>query len=62
MARPKTFHEQRVTTAIRLPESLHRRLSDEADARDVSLNLLVTKAVENYLEALLPLEELISTR
>lgn len=41
---------------------MHDRLAEEAASRDVSINLLVTKAVESYLEALVPVEELISTR
>jgi len=46
-----------VPTAVRLPESLHERLHREADARDVSVNLLVTKAVEAYLGQLPPVGE-----
>lgn len=44
-------------TAVRLPESLHDRLHREASARDVSANLLVTRALEAYLEKLPPVEE-----
>ncbi len=57
VARPRTFEEPRVPTAVRLPESLHDRLHREASARDVSANLLVTKALEAYLEKLPPVEE-----
>jgi len=46
-----------VTTAVRLPASLHDRLRDCALERDVSVNLLVTKAVEAYLDQLPPLDE-----
>jgi predicted HicB family RNase H-like nuclease len=62
MGRPRTTDEKRVTTAVRLPESMHERLTKEAETRDVSVNLLVTKAIDAYLEALVPVEELIATR
>lgn len=41
-----------MATAVRLPESLHRRLHHAAADRDVSANLLVTKAVREYLDRL----------
>ncbi len=46
---------KRVTTAVRLPEDVHRRLQEEAEARDVSMNYLVTKAANLLLEKLTPL-------
>lgn len=46
-----------MTTAVRLPASLHDRLRDCALERDVSVNLLVTKAVEAYLDHLPPVDE-----
>jgi predicted transcriptional regulator len=52
MSRPRTFDEKRVATAIRLPESVHRRLHQAAADRDVSANLLVTRAVCEYLDRL----------
>ena len=52
MSRPRTFEEKRVATAIRLPESVHRRLHEAATDRDVSANLLVTRAVCEYLDRL----------
>lgn len=62
MARPKTTEAKRVTTAIRLPEPLHERLTTEAERREVSANLLVTRAVENYLNHLVPIDEVLATR
>ena len=44
-------------TAMRLPESLHERLCAAARERDVSVNLLVTRAVESYLAQLPPVDE-----
>ncbi len=41
-----------MSTQVRLPESLHQRLHDEAGQRDVSVNLLVTRAVSDYLARL----------
>lgn len=52
MARPRKYDEDRVATAVRLPESLHQRLHDAAADRDVSANLLVTNAVIEYLDRL----------
>lgn len=52
MGRPRISDERRIATAVRLPESLHRRLQLAASDRDVSANLLITKAVDDYLERL----------
>lgn len=52
MGRPRTYEEQRVATAVRLPVSVHRRLQAAAADRDVSANLLVTRAVCEYLDRL----------
>ncbi|MFN0092299.1 MAG: hypothetical protein ACKVWR_18855 [Acidimicrobiales bacterium] len=42
----------RIATAVRLPASVHRRLHDAASDRDVSANLLVTRAVTEFLDRL----------
>jgi predicted HicB family RNase H-like nuclease len=55
--RSRTSAEPRVTTAVRLPASLHDRLHREAVQRDVSANLLVTRAIEAYLDHLPPVDE-----
>jgi hypothetical protein len=52
MGRPRVSDERRIATAVRLPESIHRRLQLAAGERDVSANLLITKAVDEYLERL----------
>ncbi|MGQ0616124.1 MAG: hypothetical protein ACT4PW_03900 [Acidimicrobiia bacterium] len=49
MGRPKIYEEPRVATAIRLPTSLRDELQTVAAERDVSVNLLVTRAVLDYL-------------
>jgi hypothetical protein len=55
MSRPKIYDEPRVATAIRLPSSLHGELQSAATERDVSVNLLVTRAVSAFLAQLPPL-------
>ncbi|MEZ5381384.1 MAG: hypothetical protein R2754_06245 [Microthrixaceae bacterium] len=62
MGRPRQFDETRVPTAVRLPASLHRHLHQVAEERDVSANLLVTRALEAYLDALPPVEEALPLR
>ena len=52
MGRPRITDERRIATAIRLPESLYERLRRAACDRDVSTNLLVTRAVAEYLDRL----------
>lgn len=52
MGRPRVSDERRIATAVRLPESIHRRLQLAASDRDVSANLLITRAVAEYLERL----------
>lgn len=57
VARPRLSPEARKATAVRLPESVHRRLHDAADERDVSANRLVVNAIERYLDELPPVEQ-----
>lgn len=57
MARPRVYEEPRVTTAVRIPESLHGRLRGAAEERDVSVNLLVVKAIDAYLARLVPADD-----
>ncbi len=54
------MYEQRRTTAVRLPLELHERLCEAASARQVSANLMVERAIAEYLERLLPLEQVVS--
>ena len=51
-----------MTTAIRFPEELHDQLKTAAEDRDLSINFLVVKAVEEFLERLLPVDEFRLTR
>jgi predicted HicB family RNase H-like nuclease len=50
--------EQRVSTAVRLPQDLHEELQRAAEERDVSVNFLVTRAVYHYLNQLGPADPL----
>lgn len=52
----------RLSTAIRFRPDLHARLQAEAEARDVSINFLVNRAVEDFLKHLLPIDEMRWTR
>lgn len=47
---------------VRLPALLHEQLRVAAEERDVSVTWLITKAVEDLLEHLLPAEEIRWTR
>jgi predicted transcriptional regulator len=49
MARTK---EVRVQTSFRLPEDLFNRLNDQAHLRDLSVNWLVTRAIDLFLQRL----------
>lgn len=52
MARPRVSDEERRVTAVRLPVSVARQLREAARQRDVSVNLLVQRAVEDLLRRL----------
>ena len=57
MGRPRVCEEERVLTPVRLPRSVRDALRDAAATRDVSVNLLVTRAVTEYLERLPDVDE-----
>lgn len=52
----------RSTTAIRLPPDLHDRLKAAAEERDLSMNYLIVKALEDFLPRLIPASELRLTK
>lgn len=54
MGRPRLYDDERTVTAIRLPNSLKKRLTEEAGARMVSLNYIVIRALERYLDEMPP--------
>ncbi len=49
-------------TAIRFPEELHERLRAAADERHYSINYMVVRAVEDFLDRLIPVDQLKLTR
>lgn len=53
---------KRSSTAVRFPPELHTALTQAAADRDVSLNWLVNKAVEEFLDRLIPADEIRWTR
>ena len=58
--RPAEFGD-RITKAVRLEPDLNRRLKEEARARGISVNLLINAALEDYLNRLVPVEQLLRT-
>lgn len=62
MGRPRVSDERRIATAVRLPESIHRQLKLAASDRDVSANLLITKAVDDYLKRLPATDKVLTLR
>jgi predicted DNA-binding protein len=47
----------RTATAIRFPEELHERLRAAADSYGLPLNFLVVKAMEEFLDRMIPPSE-----
>lgn len=58
MPRPKTFEKDRVTKAIRISPDLNDALSRLADERQVSVNLVITWALQDYLGAAKGIDEI----
>jgi predicted transcriptional regulator len=56
--RPRVYDQPRVATAVRLPKQLHERIQREADERQVSVNYIVERAIERYLDRMVPVAEL----
>jgi hypothetical protein len=62
MPRPKLYEERRILTAVRIPESLHRQLQVAAAEREISVNLLIIRAIKNHLEHLPPLDPVVADK
>ena len=60
--RPRQFDEERITKALRIPTSLDEQVKQAALERGISVNVLINNALEDYLERLVPVEELLRTR
>lgn len=54
----KQAKDTRVATAIRVPKDLHTELQKQADARDVSVNFLIVRAINDFLDRLPTPEQL----
>lgn len=61
MARPREY-PRRTGTAIRFSPELHERLGKAAAERDLSVNFLVNRACEQFLDRLIPVDEMRWTR
>lgn len=59
--RPREYDDDRVTKAVRISPELDMRLKATARERGVSANLLINAALEDYLDRLLPVEQLLKT-
>ena len=62
MGRPQTYKAPRISTNIRLSYELHERLMAEAAERDLSANYLICRAIEEFLDRLIPVDEWKLTR
>lgn len=61
-ARARPDRHKRSATGVRLPIELANRLAAAAEERDVSINWLVNRAVEHFLDRLIPVDEIKWTR
>lgn len=52
----------RTATAVRFPEELHERLRQAADSYGLPLNFVVVKAMEDFLDRMIPPSEFRLTR
>lgn len=52
----------RTATAIRFPEELHERLRQAAESYGLPLNFVVVKAMEEFLDRMIPPHEFRLTR
>lgn len=52
----------RTVTAIRFPEELHDKLREAAQSYGLPLNFLVIKAIEDFLDRMIPPSEFRLTR
>lgn len=56
---PKKSVDPRAHIHVYLPPELHERLKKTSEERMVGTNLLITKAVEYFLDHLTPVDEMI---
>mgnify|MGYP003443798012 FL=1 len=61
MSRPKR-HDPRQQILLRMDPALYQRLKGAAADRELSMNWLIVRAVEEFLDHLIPADELRLTR
>lgn len=54
--------EEVVQLSLRVPTELHERLVEAAQERLVSVNWLAVKAISDFMDRLIPVDELALTR
>lgn len=59
--RPKC-HDTRSSTGVRFPPELLARLHEAAEEREVSVNWIINRAVTEFLDHLIPVDEIVLTR
>jgi predicted HicB family RNase H-like nuclease len=59
---PRTADAERKVFKVRLPRGTHERLLAAADDHNVSANLIATRALEEFLGRMVPVEEFKWTR
>jgi predicted transcriptional regulator len=61
MGKPKE-HPERASFTIRIPKELHDRFLEACRERDLSMSWMGTKAIEQFLDRLIPVDEIKWTR
>jgi predicted HicB family RNase H-like nuclease len=56
----KKSDANKIVLHIRMEPKLHEKLVSSAIERDISSNLLINKAIEYYLDHLIPVDDLIN--
>jgi len=59
---PSNRNDGKVNLHLRIPIELNDRLERAADERVLSTNLFVSKAIEYFLDHLVPVEEVLRTK
>jgi predicted HicB family RNase H-like nuclease len=54
--------DERIQTQFRIPKDVHERLTKAAKERELSVNYIAVKAIEEFLGRLIPVEEFKLTR
>lgn len=60
--RPKTSRPPMISTGCRLPAEVHAQVVTAAEERGWQVQVLIRRAVEDYLARLVPADEIVWTR